>query len=66
MNDGVLYKVSSYMMVGLGVLNMILVIVKSSIGASETENDIEEDIEGIQTLGQGLPSFLILNNLTRN
>ena len=49
-------------MMSLGVLNMIMVVVKSSYKASGGEVEPEEEVEGMPNLGQGLPSFLILNS----
>ena len=44
-------------------LNMIMVIIKSAAGPSETvDPEPEEEVEGMPTLGVGLPSFLILNS----
>ena len=56
--------VGAYIMVGLGVANMILVIVKSAAAPPEVEpdQDPEEEIQKMQNmLGRGLPSFFILN-----
>ena len=65
--DGRRVKYAAYMMITLGVLNMILVIVKSSVEASEepAEDAEADDVEGTPMLGQGLPSFLILNGIIR-
>ena len=51
-------------MVGLGVANMILVVVKSAAAPAEVDpdEDPEEEIQKLQNmLGRGLPSFFILN-----
>ena len=60
--DGKRYTVGSYIMISLGVLNMIMVIVKSANKASGGEEEPEEEVEGMPSLGEGLPSFLILNS----
>ena len=59
--DGNKLKYVSYMMIGLGFVNMILVIIKTIAGPSE-ENPDEDPVEGPQMLGYGIPSFLVLNS----
>ena len=51
-------------MVGLGVANMILVVIKSAAAPAEIDpdQDPEEEMQKMQNmLGRGMPSFFLLN-----
>lgn len=43
--DGKLYLIGAYIMVGLGVANMILVIIKSAAAPAEIDPDVDPEEE---------------------
>jgi len=57
-------------MIGLGISNMILVLIKSIAGPGEVEPEDDPSIEDIAmvsklyNLGKGIPSFMVLNRPT--